>query len=90
MTCQCSFLQPYFCGQHDECMVVGSEWALNHAKANIVSWFPVVAVLERMMHSLRVLEYRLPKFFTGASRVYLGELRGKLQIYIASLKSRLY
>ena len=80
MTCQCSFLQPYFCGQHDECMVVGSEWALNRAKANIDSWFPVVAVLERMTQSLKVLEHCLPKFFTGASHVYLGELRGELQL----------
>lgn len=76
MTIDWLILQPYFCGQHDECMVVGSKWALNRAKANIDRWFPVVAVLERMTQSLRVLQHFLPKFFSGAPRVYSQELRG--------------
>ena len=73
-------LQPYFCGQSDECMIVGSKLALDRAKANIDRWFPVVAVLERMTQSLRVLEYVLPKFFSGASRVYSQDLKGEYEM----------
>ena len=73
-------LQPYFCGQSDECMIVGSKLALDRAKANINRWFPVVAVLERMTQSLRVLEYFLPKFFSGASRVYSQDLKGEYEM----------
>ena len=73
-------LQPYFCGQSDECMIVGSKLALDRAKANIDRWFPVVAVLERMTQSLRVLEYFLPKFFSGASRVYSQDLKGEYEM----------
>ena len=67
---QNSLLQSYFCGHHEECSVHGSKWALRQAKSNIDKWFPVVAVLERMSDSLRVLEHRLPKFFSGAMQLY--------------------
>jgi hypothetical protein len=32
--------QPYFCGQHDDCMILGSRWALNEAYKNIESFYP--------------------------------------------------
>ena len=70
---QKSYFQAYFCGQHDECAVHGSKWALQLAKSNINKWFPVVAVLERMKDSLQVLEHLLPKFFLGALHHYEKE-----------------
>ena len=30
--------QPYFCGQKDACLVLGSDWALQQAKENIEKW----------------------------------------------------
>ena len=68
--------QPYFCGQHDECRVVGSEWALSKAKANVERWYPVVGVLEMFRETLEVLEKRLPRFFRGVANLYYGELSG--------------
>ena len=58
----------------------GSKWALHQAKSNIDKWFPVVAVLERMIDSLRVLEHRLPKFFSGAKQLY-EELGGTIILH---------
>jgi hypothetical protein len=70
--------QPYFCGQHNECMVAGSTWALQRAKENIDRWFPVVAVLERMTQSMEVLEQFIPTFFKGAVKIYNYQLKSKI------------
>ena len=64
------FLQPYFCGQHDECQRVGSEWALKRAKQNVEKWYPLVGVLESFDQTLSLLELVLPKFFRGVKHVY--------------------
>ncbi len=35
----CIIWQPYFCGQLDACLVLGSDWALQRAKENVDKWW---------------------------------------------------
>lgn len=49
---------------------MNNKWALERAKANIVEYYPVVAVLEYMERSIDVLEYKFPYFFRGAKDSY--------------------
>ena len=69
------FFQPYFCGQYDECSLVQSKWALEKAKSNIEAFYPVVAVLEDLDNTFFVLENKLPKFFSGISKLYYETLK---------------
>ncbi|XP_059091459.1 heparan sulfate 2-O-sulfotransferase pipe-like [Tigriopus californicus] len=66
---------PYFCGQEDECLLVGSKWAFNQAKHNLETWYTVVGVLEHFNLTLTVFEAFIPQFFRNVSALYpsLGE-----------------
>ena len=61
--------QPYFCGQHSQCMNHTSEFALETAKANIEKWFPLVGVVEEMNKTTYLMEQTFPQhhLFKGFS-----------------------
>ena len=63
-------MQPYFCGQTEDCKVMGSRRALRKAIANVDKWYSVVGILEDMPSTLTVMENRLPLFFRGLSALY--------------------
>ena len=63
----------YFCGQHADCLVPGSRWALQRAKYVVEFEYSVVGVLEDMHRTLNVLEHYVPRFFSGASRLYFKQ-----------------
>ena len=65
---------PYFCGQDDECQILGSYMALNMAKDNVDRAYPVVAIIEDLPTSLKVMEALLPDFFKGIEDVYQVDL----------------
>ncbi|KAF2349408.1 Sulfotransferase [Trinorchestia longiramus] len=61
---------PFFCGQHAECWVPGSEWALQQAKHNLVHQYLVVGITEEMESFVALLEGALPRVFHGALQLY--------------------
>ena len=78
-----SFQIPFFCGGHPQCWELGSEWALNQAKTNLVRKYFLVGVTEELdtfvevsQHTSphnsglfnQVLEELLPQFFSGAKQ----------------------
>ncbi|KAE8745111.1 hypothetical protein FOCC_FOCC008286 [Frankliniella occidentalis] len=67
---------PYFCGQDSRCRSASGNgaWALQHAKANMDQYFPVVGILEELNATLAVLESRQPLFFAGVRDVYRHQL----------------
>ncbi|TRY70843.1 hypothetical protein TCAL_01210, partial [Tigriopus californicus] len=69
------FFQPYFCGQEDDCFVLGSHWAFNRAVHNVETWYQVVGVLENFESTLKVFEGLIPQFFQNVTKFYqsLGE-----------------
>ena len=71
------YFKPYFCGQHPDCTILGSRWALNKALYNIESFYPVVGVLENMNSTLTVLQKKLPVFFRDVVSLYRNKLKGK-------------
>lgn len=46
---------------------------MQKAKQNVEKHYSVVGVLEEMDVTLKVLEKYIPRFFTGASKVYYGK-----------------
>ena len=61
---------PYFCGTDTFCPSGESYKASSQAIRNINEKFEVVGVTENMEMSIRVLESKIPRFFTGASEEY--------------------
>ncbi|CAL8252280.1 unnamed protein product [Merluccius merluccius] len=61
---------PFFCGHHSECWNVGSRWALEEAKANLVREYLLVGLTEELEDFVMILEAVLPRFFKGASQLY--------------------
>jgi hypothetical protein len=66
-------LVPYFCGHDKRCLSLNEEWALQEAKRNIEKSYQVIGILEHMDITLRVLQNKLPKFFTGVSQLYFNK-----------------
>ncbi|KAF6728682.1 Heparan sulfate 2-O-sulfotransferase 1 [Oryzias melastigma] len=61
---------PFFCGHHAECWNVGSKWALEQAKYNLLNEFLLVGVTEELEDFVMILEAALPRFFRGATELY--------------------
>ncbi|KAJ3599018.1 hypothetical protein NHX12_032981 [Muraenolepis orangiensis] len=61
---------PFFCGHHSECWNVGSAWALQKAKANLVNQYLLVGLTEELEDFVMILEAALPRFFKGATKLY--------------------
>lgn len=61
---------PFFCGHHSECWNVGSRWALEQAKYNLVNEYLLVGVTEELEDFIMILEAALPRFFKGATDLY--------------------
>ena len=60
----------YFCKHHPD-----TDYAMNLAITNIDKFYLVVGVLEQFKKTLSVLEYLLPKYFSGAVAVYEEQKR---------------
>ena len=64
-------LIPYFCGNHEKCRQKQHwKWALERAKKNVQNNFAFIGLLEDEALSIKLLEWTLPTFFTGAADVY--------------------
>nr|XP_054590000.1 heparan sulfate 2-O-sulfotransferase 1 [Nothobranchius furzeri] len=61
---------PFFCGHYSECWNVGSQWALEQAKYNLVNRYLLVGVTEELEDFIMMLEAALPRFFRGATELY--------------------
>ncbi|XP_024291002.1 heparan sulfate 2-O-sulfotransferase 1 [Oncorhynchus tshawytscha] len=61
---------PFFCGHYSECWNVGSHWALEQAKYNLVNEYLLVGVTEELEDFVMMLEAALPRFFRGATELY--------------------
>ncbi|KAF4079261.1 hypothetical protein AMELA_G00191010 [Ameiurus melas] len=61
---------PFFCGHSSECWNVGSHWALEQAKYNLVNEYLLVGVTEELEDFIMMLEAALPRFFRGATDLY--------------------
>lgn len=47
-----------------------SQWALDKAKFNVQNFFAVVGILEDLEKTLRLLERKLPQYFSGALELH--------------------
>ncbi|MGH0177282.1 UNVERIFIED_CONTAM: hypothetical protein FKN15_020354 [Acipenser sinensis] len=61
---------PFFCGHNSECWNVGSRWALEQAKYNLINEYLLVGVTEELEDFIMMLEAALPRFFRGAAELY--------------------
>ncbi|KAH0519431.1 Heparan sulfate 2-O-sulfotransferase 1 [Microtus ochrogaster] len=61
---------PFFCGHSSECWNVGSRWAMDQAKYNLVNEYFLVGVTEELEDFIMLLEAALPRFFRGATDLY--------------------
>ncbi|XP_029938715.1 heparan sulfate 2-O-sulfotransferase 1 isoform X1 [Salarias fasciatus] len=61
---------PFFCGHVSECWNVGSRWALEQAKYNLMNQYLLVGVTEELEDFVMILEAALPRFFKGATELY--------------------
>lgn len=52
------------------CRNVGSQWALEQAKYNLVNEYMLVGVTEELEDFVMMLEAALPRFFRGATELY--------------------
>lgn len=52
------------------CRNVGSQWALDQAKYNLVNEYMLVGVTEELEDFVMMLEAALPRFFKGATDLY--------------------
>lgn len=52
------------------CRNVGSRWALEQAKYNLVNEYLLVGVTEELEDFIMMLEAALPRFFRGATDLY--------------------
>ena len=55
------------------CVRFGNLGALERAKNNLDENYSVVGILEDIELSLKVLELKLPKFFSGVSELFQSE-----------------
>ena len=63
-------LIPYFCGNAEKCREKQHwKWALERAKKNVQNNFAFIGLLEDEALSIKLLEWTLPTFFTGAGEV---------------------
>lgn len=49
---------------------IGSKWALEQAKYNLVNEYMLVGVTEELEDFVMMLEAALPRFFKGATELY--------------------
>lgn len=59
-----------FCVGLCVCRNVGSRWALEQAKYNLVNEYLLVGVTEELEDFIMMLEAALPRFFRGATDLY--------------------
>lgn len=70
------------------CRNVGSQWALEQAKYNLVNEYMLVGVTEELEDFVMMLEAALPRFFKGATELYktgaapATQFKGKKKKYI--------
>ncbi|XP_061715038.1 heparan sulfate 2-O-sulfotransferase pipe isoform X3 [Cydia pomonella] len=64
----------FFCGHEPQCTPFNSVEALQRAKRVVEEQYAVVGVLEDMNSTLLAFERYIPRFFSGASKLYWEEL----------------
>lgn len=52
------------------CRNIGSRWALEQAKYNLINEYLLVGVTEELEDFVMMLEAALPRFFRGATELY--------------------
>lgn len=50
----------------------GNAWALAQAKHNLISTYMLVGVTEELQDFVTMLEATLPRFFKGATQLYIS------------------
>ncbi|XP_071983914.1 heparan sulfate 2-O-sulfotransferase 1 [Engystomops pustulosus] len=70
---------PFFCGHSSECWNVGSRWALDQAKYNLINEYFLVGVTEELEDFIMLLEAALPRFFRGATELYRSGKKSHLR-----------
>ncbi|XP_036054427.1 heparan sulfate 2-O-sulfotransferase 1-like [Onychomys torridus] len=70
---------PFFCGHSSECWNVGSRWAMDQAKYNLVNEYFLVGVTEELEDFIMLLEAALPRFFQGAIDLYRAGKKSHLR-----------
>uniref|UniRef100_UPI00358FD20F heparan sulfate 2-O-sulfotransferase 1 isoform X2 n=1 Tax=Myxine glutinosa TaxID=7769 RepID=UPI00358FD20F len=70
---------PFFCGHSAECWNVGSHWALEQAKLNLVNEYLIVGTTEELEDFILMVEAILPRFFKGATELFRKGKRSHLR-----------
>ncbi|XP_057356378.1 heparan sulfate 2-O-sulfotransferase 1 isoform X3 [Manis pentadactyla] len=70
---------PFFCGHSSECWNVGSRWAMDQAKYNLINEYFLVGVTEELEDFIMLLEAALPRFFRGATELYRTDLPNAIE-----------
>lgn len=70
---------PFFCGHSADCWIPGNEWALQQAKYNLIQNYLLVGVTEELPDFIALLEGALPRFFQGASELFLNGKKSHLR-----------
>lgn len=65
--CEDNLMTRFLCGRNSYCKT-GSEKALNRAKFNMDTYYTSIGIFENLPLTLRILEKRLPKFFTRTNK----------------------
>ena len=60
----------HFCGHLPVCKKFNNKLALEIAKSNVNNYYSVVGITENIKDTLRVMEAKLPEFFSGSYNLY--------------------
>ena len=82
--------QGHFCGLDSKCCIVGSHGALQKAKENVETFYPLVGIVEQMSDTMNMLEYVYPKFFRGLGKFYKQKLKSMMLSLRALITIRIF
>ena len=85
----------HFCGHLSVCKKFNNKVALEIAKSNVKKYYSVVGITENIKDTLRVMEDKLPEFFSGSYNLYLEKHkslthnRNKFKPFVSELTKKL-
>ena len=85
----------HFCGHLSVCKKFNNKVALEIAKSNVNKYYSVVGITENIKDTLRVMEDKLPEFFSGSYNLYLEKHkslthnRNKFKPFVSELTKKL-